>query len=92
MIVVLLCLAAGILVGALLRRSERFLKVIDQLTVWFIYVFLFLLGTSVGLNREIIAQFGRLGLQAIVIALACVIGSLVPAWFVYHFFFARGKK
>ncbi len=92
MIVVLLCLAAGILVGALLRRRERFLKVIDQLTVWFIYIFLFLLGVSVGLNREIIAQFGRLGLKAVVIALACVIGSLVPAWFVYHFFFAREKK
>jgi len=92
MLLVLLCLCAGILLGIVLRRSERFLKVIDQLTVWFIYIFLFLLGLTVGLNREIIAQFGRLGMQAIIIALACVIGSLVPAWFVYHFFFARGKK
>ena len=92
MLLVLLCLCAGILLGIVLRRRERFLKVIDQLTVWFIYIFLFLLGLTVGLNREIIAQFGRLGMQAIIIALACVIGSLVPAWFVYHFFFARGKK
>lgn len=92
MIVVLLCLAAGILSGTLLRRSERLLTVIDQLTIWFIYLFLFLLGLSVGLDREIIANFGRLGLQAAVIALACVIGSVVPAWFVFRFVFARGKK
>ncbi len=92
MIVVLLCLCAGILLGIVLQRHENFLKIIDQLTVWFIYIFLFLLGLTVGLNREIIAQFGRLGLKAVVIALACVIGSLVPAWFVYHFFFAREKK
>lgn len=92
MIVVLLCLCAGILLGIVLRRHEHFLKMIDQLTVWFIYIFLFLLGLTVGLNREIIAQFGRLGLQAVIIALACVIGSLIPAWFVYHFFYAREKK
>jgi len=92
MLIVLFCLAAGILLGIVLRRHERFLKIIDQLTVWFIYIFLFLLGLSVGLNREIIAQFGRLGLQAVIIALACVAGSLIPAWFVYHFFYAPGKK
>jgi uncharacterized membrane protein YbjE (DUF340 family) len=92
MIVVLLCLAGGILAGALLRRSERLLTIIDQLTGWFIYVFLFLLGLSVGANREIIANFGRLGLQAVIIALACVTGSLIPAWFVYRYFFRRSEK
>jgi len=92
MLIVLIFLALGIALGVLTRRRERFLKTIDRVTTWFIYLFLFLLGLTVGLNRAIIANLGRLGLQAVAIALACVAGSLLPAYFVYRFFFAKNKK
>lgn len=92
MIIVLLFLAAGIALGVITRHRERFLKTIDRLTTWFIYLFLFLLGLTVGLNRAIIANFGRLGLQAIAIALACVAGSLLPAYFVYRIFYVKNKE
>jgi len=92
MLIVVICLTAGIALGVITRRRERLLRTIDRLTTWFIYLFLFLLGLTVGLNRAIIANFGRLGLQAVAIALACVAGSLLPAYFVYRFFYAKNQK
>jgi uncharacterized membrane protein YbjE (DUF340 family) len=92
MLPVLISLAFGILLGVILRRRAKVLRTVDRLTTWFIYLFLFLLGLTVGLNRAVFANFGRLGLQAVAIAVACVAGSLLPAFFVYRFFYAPKKK
>jgi len=92
MLPVLVSLALGVLLGAVLRRREKFLRTVDRLTAWFIYLFLFLLGLTVGLNRAVIANLGPLGLQAAAIAVACVAGSLLPAFFVYRFFYVKKKK
>lgn len=92
MLIVLLCLAAGIILGIWLRHHTNFLKFIDRLTIWFIYFFLFLLGLAVGLNRTVIDNLGRIGLQALVIAAAAVAGSVIPAFFLYRFFFHRMNR
>jgi uncharacterized membrane protein YbjE (DUF340 family) len=92
MLPVLVSLALGILLGVVLRRSEKLLRIVDRLTAWFIYLFLFLLGLTVGLNRAVIANLGSLGLQAAAIAVACVAGSLLPAFFVYRLFYVKKKQ
>jgi uncharacterized membrane protein YbjE (DUF340 family) len=81
---VVLFLIAGIAAGFVLRRRERFLKTVDRLTTWFIYLFLFMLGLSVGINPEIVRNFGTLGFKAIAISAAAVIGSLIPAYFLHR--------
>ncbi len=92
MLIVLLCLAIGMLLGVFLRHRENILRFIDRLTVWFIYFFLFLLGLAVGLNRTVIDNLGRIGLQALVIAAAAVAGSVIPAFFLYRFFYHRTSR
>ena len=72
---------AGIMVGYLLRyRKIRF---IHRLILTLIWVLLFLLGLEVGANETVIHQFGKLGLEAFLLAVAGTGGSIVAAWFLW---------
>ena len=77
---------AGIAVGYLLRRVTL-LQQIGHPISYTILLLLFLLGTVVGANREIVDNLTSLGGQALLIAVAGTLGSLVAAWVVYRCFF-----
>lgn len=91
MFVVILFLISGILIGSLLQKKERLLKITDRLSTWFIYVFLFLLGISVGGNEEIIDNFGKLGIQAIILTVGAISGSVLASYFIYKRFFRESE-
>lgn len=91
MFIVILFLISGIVIGSLLQRKESLLKIIDRLSTWFIYVFLFLLGISVGGDEEIIDNFGKLGIQAIILTMGAISGSVLASYFVYRRFFKESE-
>ncbi len=78
----------GVLVGLLLKQLN-FLQKISKTISYTIYLLLFLLGISVGANKEIVSNLANLGGLAFVIALAGVLGSAVMALLVYEFFFKK---
>ncbi|MDH6306240.1 uncharacterized membrane protein YbjE (DUF340 family) [Parabacteroides sp. PF5-5] len=80
----------GIAIGYLLRRVE-FLQKIGKPISYTIILLLFLLGISVGGDREIVNNLPALGGQAFILALAGTLGSVLAAWGVYHFFFKEKK-
>ena len=82
---------AGIAVGYLLRRVTL-LQQIGRPISYTILLLLFLLGTVVGANREIVDNLTSLGGQALLIAVAGTMGSLVAAWMVYRCFFKNGVE
>ncbi|HHU96275.1 MAG: LysO family transporter [Bacteroidota bacterium] len=67
----------GGVAGFLLRKRE--FKHITKLIMGFIFLLLFLLGVEVGSNPQIIAGFASIGLEALVITLAAVLGSALAA-------------
>ncbi len=81
---------SGILLGYLLRvkRMTQLNKVITCL----IWALLFLLGVEVGGNRRIIEGLATLGMEAIVITLASVLGSCVAAWALWVVLYKRKRK
>jgi len=89
MLIVVLFLFSGILIGYVLQNKESIIRITERLSTWFIYLFLFLLGISVGANEEVIKNFGRLGIQAIILAFGAVLGSVISAYFVYRVFFKK---
>lgn len=91
MLIVILFLILGIAAGVVLRRRGQFLKTVDRMTTWFIYLFLFLLGLTVGINPEIVGNFSALGFKAIAIAAAAVTGSLIPAYFLRRLFIQKNR-
>ncbi len=92
MITVLVIMTAGILIGWLISNKEKLLKINSELTNWAIYLLLFLLGLSVGSNEEILTNFDRIGLQAIVITIFAVIGSILVSWLTYIIFFKKNER
>lgn len=78
-------MVAGILLGYLLRGKN--LKSVPKLINVAILLLLFLLGITVGADREIMDNLGTIGKDALLIALACVAGSVLCAWVVCKYFF-----
>ena len=87
MITVLLLMLAGIVVGFLLSDRRNLLKINEKLITWAIYGLLLLLGISVGVNKTIIQNLDKIGLQSAIIATGAVIGSVLVLWALYHLLF-----
>lgn len=77
----------GIAIGFLLRRQR--LSWIGRVITVLIWVLLFLLGVEVGGNRRIVEGLATLGGEALMIALACVLGSCVLGWGLWHWLYKR---
>jgi hypothetical protein len=72
-------LLLGVAFGFLLRRVPRVVPVTARLASGTVYGLVFLLGASVGANPAVMANLGRFGLQALVLCLGGVLGSLILA-------------
>lgn len=92
MITVLLVMLSGIVAGVIIHRKPRFVQINDQLISLAIYILLFLLGISVGVNKTIVQNIGTLGFQAIMITLGAVLGSVMVSWLVFHLFFSTEEN
>lgn len=80
----------GMLLGFLLRNQK--LSWIHRIITVLIWLLLFLLGIDVGGNQEIINGLHTIGLEAIVITLAAVLGSVTAAWALWYVLYKRKKE
>jgi uncharacterized membrane protein YbjE (DUF340 family) len=87
MIEILIVMAAGIVFGNFAGRWKKYLSINDKLLSVSIYFLLFILGISVGINDIIIKNLDKIGLQAALITIASVAGSVAVCWLVYKIFF-----
>ncbi len=90
MILILLCIAMGILTGYLFRETG-FVKYTGTLLSVVIMLLLFFLGASVGSNKQVISNFSGIGLEALLLTVGGTLGSLICAKWVFARFFV-GKK
>ena len=77
MLIVIGLMVSGILLGYLFR--ERNLKFVQKLITWAIFILLFLLGLSVGVNDQIMNNLDTIGIDALCIT-----------WGIYKFYFSKG--
>ena len=89
MIIVISLMVCGIILGY--AFIERNLKFVQKLINYAIFLLLFLLGITVGANGEVMNNLDSIGLEALLITLAAITGSVLCAWGVYHFFFMTTK-
>lgn len=77
--IILLILLISVSIGMMLRtcRIVRHLGKTATLTVWLL---IFVFGISLGSNKEIVSDFGRLGITSVIVALTGVAGSVLAAW------------
>jgi len=89
--IILGLMTAGMVIGAILRHNEKIIKRVNVLVTWSIFALLFLLGIAVGLNDELVKNLDSLGVHALVITIASILGSVILSWIVYHYFFRNHK-
>lgn len=80
----------GVLCGFLLRSWK--LKWVPACITVAIWILLFLLGIAVGNNEDILNNLDTIGWQALVISLGAILGSVILAAVVYHFFFNKNGE
>lgn len=86
MIYLIMTMAAGIAFGFLARRDRRLTHIGKAISVT-IYVMLFFLGVKIGSDEHILSNLSALGLQALVLAVAGVAGSVLAAFVLYRILF-----
>ncbi|PID68132.1 MAG: DUF340 domain-containing protein [Flavobacteriia bacterium] len=89
MIEVLVTMSAGMVIGYLIHHKKTLLKINEKLTMYAVYVLLFLLGINIGLNEQIINNIHTLGLDAALITIGALLGSLICAYYTYKLFFTE---
>ena len=90
MFIVIGIMFAGIGIGYLMRRQS--LPWINQAITVLIWLLLFLLGIEVGHNEQIIRSLPTLGMEAVAIALTCVLGSCLIAWALWKYVNRRKEE
>ncbi|GFI01018.1 LysO family transporter [uncultured Phocaeicola sp.] len=80
----------GMLLGFLLRKQK--LSGIHKAITVLIWLLLFLLGLDVGGNQEIINGLHTIGMEAIVITLAAMLGSVTAAWALWYVLYKKKKE
>jgi uncharacterized membrane protein YbjE (DUF340 family) len=89
---VLWIIAAGMLAGRLLTSQRRTLVIASRGATWSLYLLIFLLGLSVGSDGSVLGALGQLGLQAIILCLGGILGSLLISAIVYTRCFAVAPR
>lgn len=80
----------GVAVGYLFKhRQLSFIPKVITLLIWFL---LFILGIQVGSNSEIVKSLHLIGLDAFMITLAAVIGSLLSSWLLWRYVMKTDKN
>lgn len=72
----------GVAVGRLLR--SRNLKWLPKVTMLLIWSLLFLLGYEVGGDPRVVGSLATLGIEALALSLAGILGSALFAWLLWH--------
>lgn len=78
MLIILMCMLCGIITGYLFRRFR--LRFIHRTILTLIWLLLFLLGLELGSNKTILDNFGRLGLDALILTIGGTLGSILASW------------
>ncbi|TWI71684.1 lysine exporter LysO-like protein [Desulfobotulus alkaliphilus] len=89
---VLFFLITGLLAGFMLRRHPGLLHRADQASSLAVYLLLFFLGLSAGLQPEILSAMGPSGLHALILSLAATAGSILLVWPLYPLLFKNKKN
>ncbi len=89
---ILLSLAFGFLIGYKKLLSEKMILLNGKFQTLVLLLLIFVMGMSIGIDREILTQLPMLGGTAFVFAVAVCLGSIVVVYVISRIFFKGEKK
>lgn len=91
MISIFVALALGFVFSKLIPWPGKAQESIGKLSTLAIILLLFFMGVTIGANKNVMTNLPSLGLQALLMASATVVGSTVAVWIVVRLF-KRGSS
>ena len=92
MLTVIIIMIAGMLLGYFIRKENRLTKSVDIIISWLIYLLLFVLGISVGINEVILNNINTILVKVVLLTVGAVMGSVIVSYFTYTLFFKKHEK
>lgn len=89
MFVILCLLCVGIGMGYLFRHIHS-LKRLENTISYTIFVMLFVFGVTIGANKTLVDNIGNFGLQAALLAVCGVLGSLLASYLAFKVLSGKG--
>lgn len=82
MLTVIFVMIAGMVAGyALRKRQFKHLQAVITVVIWML---LFSLGTGIGSDSKLMNSLGTLGMEATIISVSCILGSVLSAWLLWR--------
>ncbi len=83
----------GVGVGTLLRVGgvEKYRKYLGSIISAIVFLLLFVLGWAIGGNQLLLDGIATLGVEALIITIGAVVGSVLCAWAVHRIFFSSSN-
>lgn len=88
MVEIIVIMGVGILIGYLLREKKALFAAIDRIVMAVIFLLLFVLGISVGLNKTVVESIHIIGVKAVVLTAGAVGGSVLCCCLAWRLFFS----
>ena len=85
---ILIFMLTGIALGYRFRHVVLFHKTEKTISITILFL-LFFFGLNIGSNQSLIHNFSSFGLQALLLAVAGLAGSLIMSWITYRLFFRK---
>lgn len=87
MLTIFIALCIGIIIGYAQRRRPSFVRGADTCARWLVCLLLLSLGLSLGTNSAVLAQFGMIGFNTVLICAGSTLGSAIAGLGVFRLFF-----
>lgn len=84
MYLVVISLVAGLAVGFLFSPGEKWNKAIHQFTMAGLFILLAAMGAQLGSDDRILANLHVIGMQAVLLAVLAVLGSMALVYIVFR--------
>jgi uncharacterized membrane protein YbjE (DUF340 family) len=88
---IFISLGVGIFLGFSNKLPKKVIRHNDQITFYGVVALLFIMGISIGMNKEIVKNIQVLGLQSLVFAFFGVLGSVIVVFMVSKILLRGGK-
>lgn len=92
MVEILVIMAVGMVIGYLLRHKKALFAVMDKIVMAVIFLLLFVLGITVGLNETVVSSIHIIGVKAFLLTAGAVAGSVFCCALVWRLFFSETMK
>ena len=92
MIKILMVVGLGVLVGMSGVVKGKGLKANGYIQSMWLLLLIFAMGVGIGNNEEVTQNIGRLGGEALIYALFCVVGSVVVVYVLSKLFLEKREK